>query len=60
MTSGSATNQFHWKDPDEHPFDYDFPVIYCDAEGCDWYGTAYASQFAIHWHRRHEELVADE
>lgn len=30
-------------------------VIVCDQPGCDWEGTAYASQFVIHHSRRHEE-----
>jgi len=48
----------HWEDPPHdynHYKDYDGPVIVCDVDGCDWVGTAFASQFSVHSLRQHDK-----
>lgn len=50
---------FHWVDPphkygEEHERWEGRPVIVCDYDGCDWVGTSYASQYAIHELRHHD------
>lgn len=48
MNSDEATENFHWEHRGEDL------VIVCDTPGCEWEGTAYASQFYLHATRRHE------
>lgn len=56
-TPATTPEQFHWEHPE--PKEQTTPTIHCDADGCDWTGTAYASQFAVHWHRRHADTESD-
>lgn len=49
----------HWETP-PHDYDDERPVIVCDIDGCDWWGTAFGSQFALHSLRRHDMPSDDE
>lgn len=49
----NTEEKFHWEPPEKH--DGDDARIYCDQPNCDWWGTAYGSQFAVHHVRHHEK-----
>lgn len=42
-----------WIPSGQHDKDADGNIIVCEHDECDWWGTAYASQFALHESRRH-------